>query len=62
MDTRQRVLLFVTGITRWEIFLLGTEIDRGTGESGDTIDMLKVRNRFTIAERAGRFDLLYRVG
>jgi hypothetical protein len=62
LHLRQGMLLFVTGATRWKILLFRAQIDRRTSEGGDTINVLQVRDRFTIAEGAGRLYLLDRVG
>lgn len=57
-NTRRGVLLFVTGVARREIFLFRSQVDSGTSERSDSIDVLEVRNRLAITEGAGRLHLL----
>ena len=59
--SREGVLLFVTGVTCWEIFLLRSEIDGGTRKSCDTIDMLQVRYRLAVTEGARCLHLFDRI-
>jgi hypothetical protein len=61
LHTSHRVLLLVTRVTRWKVFLLGTQFDRGPCECGAPTDVLEVCDRFSIAKCTCRFDLLNRV-